>query len=753
MMKKYFLALCALITATSMMAQLGKSCSDPIPVDSNYEGVITEPGEYWFTAWTYDLPLNVHFIPDVDNSTSSPEVLVDFTCTPGIYDDEKLGNVINNVSSFGLDLPVEFRCAKVERYGKIEWDLSINANYREELTKCGITYNVQAFVKVKFTESGKISLKPDTTYMSCMDNAIYVNLGDTLDVAANDNVTFYAFPYSEWCKDSIQFVWTGDNAAKIWVSDGDCDFTPTATNVDVRATYDVTKTTPYKLYEANMDAAIKSWLGGGVFFAKVISKSAGKLIVEKIPMGQIQGGAILLQHDVPVQLAANDSRVFCFPRTWTSTEFVSPTQFVMSMYTANTSEFAPSVDDANVLNKYDFSKVEGIRVAQLSTADIANLVTNATDDYIYVRFTCNQATTLTPKVWTPTSCADKSILIQPDRQMTIMAKPNKTIYRLRYNDWKDYDMTLKWEGYSTLPTYFADACEFTLSSSNSHVMTYKNIKARGSYVATPSIMAAWASKVDEDGFIYVRFNPTNEDYATFTSAKPAEQDPETPVTPDPVYTTLTDTVCYGVTYEWNDQKYTTSGEYSQTFTAANGADSVVTLTLVVLPEVKPVVTEQTIEYGKSFEWNNKVYTQSTTDTVTLQNEHGCDYLAILKLTVLDKPAGPCVLKSIELKINDQLTLNLDSAFTIYRINYSEWVATGATLTWTGVEPLHTFVAETCEFAVAPYNKYVHAYVSVPAEGALAMTKAMLADMVEFVDEDGYLYVRFLTEQEGVLEVK
>ena len=264
---------------------------------------------------------------------------------------------------------------------------------------------------------------------------------------------------------------------------------------------------------------------------------------------------------------------------------------------------------------------------------------------------------------------------------------------------------------------------------------------------------SWASSVETEGFLYLRFSTSRAGNICFTSAKPAEQDPETPVTPDPVYTTLTDTVCYGVTYEWNDQKYTTSGEYSQTFTAANGADSVVTLTLVVLPELKPVVTEQTIEYGKSFEWNNKVYTQSTTDTVILQNEHGCDYLAILKLTVLDKPASPCVLKSIELKINDQLTLNLDSAFTIYRINYSEWVATGATLTWTGVEPLHTFVAETCEFAVAPYNKYVHAYVSVPAEGALAMTKAMLADMAEFVDEDGYLYVRFLTEQEGILTVK
>ena len=73
------------------------------------------------------------------------------------------------------------------------------------------------------------------------------------------------------------------------------------------------------------------------------------------------------------------------------------------------------------------------------------------------------------------------------------------------------------------------------------------------------------------------------------------------------------------------------------------------------------------------------------------------------------------------------------------------------MTWNGTEPLHTFVAETCDFAVAPYNKYVHAYVSVPAEGVAVLDAAKLATLAEYVD--GYLYIRFLTEKEGTLEVK
>ena len=73
-----------------------------------------------------------------------------------------------------------------------------------------------------------------------------------------------------------------------------------------------------------------------------------------------------------------------------------------------------------------------------------------------------------------------------------------------------------------------------------------------------------------------------------------------------------------------------------------------------------------------------------------------------------------------------------------------------TLVWTGVEPLHTFVAETCEFALAPYNRYVHAYVPVPAQGDWVLDMDALAP---YVDEDGYLYVRFLTEFEGTLRMK
>ena len=750
MIKKLFCAFLLMLFATSVVAQLGTSCDNPIPVDSNYVGSISKAGIYWFTAGTYDLPLNVHFKP-VDPSTSrAPEVMIDLTCEEGVYEDRLVDSLIHMVEDFDITFPAEMR---LETDGD-EYDMFVDAMYREQMAKFGVTYNVPAYVRVQFFGPGEISFRPDTVFTSCLDNDKVV-LGDTLAISANDSENVLLMPYTDWQNDSIQFVWLGSSSATVYMAAGNCDFAPSISDGYVWTAYKVQPNEPYKVSNKEIRDAVAQNEGGGIFYAKIISSIAGKMVVETIPMSETQGGAKLLEYGKSVSLKANDNSLYCFPKSWTSTQFIGTSEFITKAYFSNTSEFTAKDDDAAILSARTFSKVNGARELSLSTTEMSAITKNATDDYIYVRFQCGQPTTITPLDWDASFCADKSTIIVSGNEVSIASRSGNTVYRLLYDDWKGADLTVEWRANSTLPLYIADTCAHTLSSSAGAVIYYSNMKRptnnKPTTVTIPaSTIDSWVSRVDADGFLYVRMNPSATGRVTFISSRPAEEDPALPA---PMDTTITDTICYGVTYEWNGQKYTTSGEYEQSFTATNGADSTVTLNLVVLPEVKPVLTDVTVEYGKTYEWNDKVYAETTTDTITLQDEHGCDYLAILKLTVLDKPASPCVLNSIELKVKDQLTLNLDSAFTVYRINYSEWAATGATLTWSGTEPLHTFVAETCEFYVAPYNKYVHAYVNVPAEGEVVLNKTKLADLAAYVDEDGYLYIRFLTEKEGVLEVK
>ena len=635
-MKKFFSALFIVLFATSMMAQTGLTCEDAIPVDENYVASVDGPCTLWYVAYTYDLPLTVHFIPEDDNSNWGPEVEVDLTCTPGVYDDPKIHDLVTMVEDFNVTFPVEFLCDKVVENGKVEWDLSVNKTYRDQLASFGVTYNVPAYVKVTFYEAGNIRLKPDTLFKNCMENAEQMRLGDTIDVLADDADRVFMVPMTDWKNDSIQFVWEGNEPATIYLATTQCAFVPETTDPFVWASYDVQPYVPFKLQSAYMKDIVEKYQEGGVYYGKVMAKGEGKLVVEKIPMTPIQGGAILLEYDQPIQLKANENTLFCFPKSWNATKWVTDARTMVKMYAANTPDFSATDDSKNLLSVYTFNKIDGVSELSLSSVEMRTLTKKATDDYIYVRFQSSSSFTITPEMWDVSDCADNSTAILSAQSYLIPAKSSNTIYRIYYDDWKGYDMTIQWGGNSTLPTYIADTCSFFLSSTGNEIVHYETIKRRSSVTIAAATIDEWASRVDADGFLYVRFNPTNQGYVTFTSTKPVEED------------------------------------------------------------------------------------------------------------------SPCVLASTLLEPTANLTLSLDNAFDVYRIDYQAWLASGVKLVWTGAEPLHTFVAQDCEFAVAIHHKDVVNYTEVPAKGEVVLDKDILSGLSAYVDEDGYLYVRFLTEYEGQL---
>lgn len=644
-MKRLFSTLFVVLFATSMMAQTGLTCNDPIPVDESYTGTVSGPCELWYVANTYDLPLHVYFSPFADQSRVSPDVSIDFTCTPGVYEDPKIDSLINLITDFDIEFPVEFMCDLVVRDGRNEWDLSIDKSYRERMAEFGITYNVKALVKVTYHEGGTISLKPDDLFKDCMEKADVIRLGDTLNILPNDEDRVFAVSYSDWQNDSIRFVWIGEESTRVWLGETMCDFEPSLADPFVWNYFDVTKDQPYKLYTEQMKEDIKQH-SGGLFYGKIVAPVAGKLVVEKIPKSKPLGDAELLEYGKGVILAANNTdKLYCFPKEWTATEFVAPTAYNITMYLSNQPNFDAVENGENVLAAYSFDTEDTNKILHLSTKEIATLKAQAKDNYIYVRFQTAVTTTVTPNPWESLACLEYSVQINPNVAQSLLANNKNAIYRFRYADFKDYNLTIQWGGNGILSVYMADTCVYELTNRDPRVLLYTNISRRGSYIINAATLDEWATRIGQEGYLYVRFNNTISSRVTFKTDKPAEVDPEIPVI----------------------------------------------------------------------------------------------------------PTSPCVLASIELKAGDQLTLNLDSAFTIYRIKYAEFAAQDRTLTWTGAEPLHTFVAETCTFAVAPYNKYVHVYVPVRDEELL--TAAKLAELAEFVDEDGFLYIRFLTEKEGVLEVK
>ena len=647
MIKKYFLALCAVVFSVAALAQSGLSCDDAITLTEDYRATISGPCELWYTASTYDLPIHVYFNPRSNNSEKGPSVEIDFTCTPGVYEDKLIDSLVNLVSDFSITFPVKLESELVTGTGRNEWDLSVSKTYREQLAAFGILYSVRAYVKVTYYEAGTISMTPDTAYASCVSEDKIVSLDDTLSISANDEERVFVFPYTTWKNDSIRFVWTGEQPATIYVAEQDCQFMADTNDPYVFSSFVTTADEPHKLYTEEMKHLISNHVGEGIFYAKVIAPVNGKLVVEKIPMAAAAGGAEMLEYGQSVQVTSGD-QLYCFPRTWAATELIAQGAAVQMLVSA-TADFTPSAEDANVISAHDFVVVDGKPTLQFSTVEMNNIISAVTGDYVYVRFLAENPVIITPSEWLVSDCVDDSYLILPNKAQRILAKSSKTVYRLRYSDFTGYDLTIKWTGANTLPTYIAEICDFSLSTNNAALLVKPafTIARKGSKKISSSTIETWESRIGDDGFFYVRFNPSVQGDVTFDTEKP----------------------------------------------------------LIVEPEIPEV------------------------------------------------PVDSALLNTVELKVGSDINVALDSVFTIYRINYAEWLATGATLTWTGSEPLHVFVAETYQFAVAPYNKYVHAYVPVPAGGGVVFDKNMLEALKDKVGENGYLYVRLLTEFPGKLTVK
>ena len=105
--------------------------------------------------------------------------------------------------------------------------------------------------------------------------------------------------------------------------------------------------------------------------------------------------------------------------------------------------------------------------------------------------------------------------------------------------------------------------------------------------------------------------------------------------PEVPQTIYQDTICQGDKYTWylTGQTYTTITDTSVLLTNINGCDSVVRLMLYVRP-IQETITNMTICYGESFEWEGNIYTTTTKRSLKYQDIYGCDSIVTLNLTVI-----------------------------------------------------------------------------------------------------------------------
>lgn len=96
-----------------------------------------------------------------------------------------------------------------------------------------------------------------------------------------------------------------------------------------------------------------------------------------------------------------------------------------------------------------------------------------------------------------------------------------------------------------------------------------------------------------------------------------------------------DTICFGATYTWNNHEYNRTGVYVDTLVSPiTGCDSIVTLLLNV-SDAPMVYDTLGLCSGKSYQFGDKLITESGVYTQTFKSMAGCDSIVTLTVNVAD----------------------------------------------------------------------------------------------------------------------
>jgi gliding motility-associated-like protein len=104
-----------------------------------------------------------------------------------------------------------------------------------------------------------------------------------------------------------------------------------------------------------------------------------------------------------------------------------------------------------------------------------------------------------------------------------------------------------------------------------------------------------------------------------------------------ILTVLNPSICDGETFSAGGITFNTEGTYELTLAAADGCDSTVTVNLTVLPNPTTLIN-QSICQGQTFTVGNNTYDETGTYVNTFQAANGCDSTVTLNLNVL----GPII---------------------------------------------------------------------------------------------------------------
>lgn len=768
-MKKliYLLMLIIPFVATAK-AQDGLTCETAIPLGEDYRGEIDYPGEYYYSAWTYDLPLTCYFYPEDENLTTL-FLDIDFTCTPGVYDDPKIKELLDLTSGWGVSLPIRFDDFQraVDEHNRVYYHLSVSEIYRELMASCGISYDVQAMVKVTTSSAGDVRMSPDTTFRSCLESATWLNLPATINTGSQQSSELYMLPLADWQNDSIKVTWTGTQApVQIWMG-ADCDFELKTSGKDCAIDYvqlspDAGNGENIWTINKDMISNLITLLGqGGMCYLYFVSSEDAQVIIEKKPVEGPLADAVRLELNESVPIKANDAeQLYYFPAKWKSNALVfsSTSSQKVTAYFAKDYTFEADLADENVIAVRDFVLYGETTQLGLSAAELTTLAEQVDGEFIMVKFVSELPTTITPARWDVTDCINKSMEIHTEDRVAVAAKALGATYRIDFKKWNKCDVKLQWESKSRMKFYIADACDgFTLSSTNEHVLFYQQLNAGDTVLITSENIKAWVDNADEYGNLYIRMDANaagdllvSSVVVDTTGGLDPGQETAIPLVLDVPITLAANTLTevHYFSTDWAEQSIELVANTADTITAYFATS-------------KNMEQDQIAAYPFTIEKNQSRLQLSAKQLSTMlqSTPRGKIYVTFLadhntEVTTKIWNACACAHESYEFLIGGTESIAARSHDVIYRVNYNYWKNFDVTLHWSGKTTLWAYLATICDFNLVETNMYVlnSSDVDILSNDTMQIGEEVRLKAIDggMLPEDGFLYFRFSSASAGLI---
>lgn len=637
-MKHLLLTILAAFFAMTAMAQNnGSTCESAIYVDSTLTQRIEANTTYWFTANTWDLPLKVYFYPELEGA-ATPEIYVDFTCQPGVYEDENIRDVVDLAISFGLYFPMGMPFDTLQIDGKTAYVVSYERELLELLEIVGIDYSIPVYVSFKSPVAGVVQMDNINTTTQCTDIHRRVEMNDTLYLQANTEGRYY-FPVNEWKGNNLSFTWTGKSSLRAY-GEADCEFDTLTSklilgfsevNSDGFAVENLTSTV--------VDYAIKQSEDGNIYVL-FLTEEDGKVYVEDY----VDHGSVTIDNcianrkstaidfpttDAGLAMAASiPSKSYRFEAKtiqdknirlkWKTTE-----NKLAVAYFANFCGFELKASDPDVLDTVHFvyNEEEDMMIANIPFERVNKIAKQNTDGWLFMQIFRQEAGSFwwdTYEVEEP-DCDSKSILLQPNDSVYLPANYYNTSYKMPVDAWKDHAHTFTWRGNRQAYIFIADTCSFPLAPYNEHVGKYMVINPNETLELNEEDMDYLVEDfADDKNNLYLRLRSDAEGYLVTHQIEKI------------VIDTIETTVSACESYEWNGTTYTESGTYEHHSQDTQGKQTHEILHLTINHSITVEIDQTTCD---SLVWHGVKYTESGTYTYLTQTLQGCDSTELLHLTI------------------------------------------------------------------------------------------------------------------------